>query len=377
MTALDFVHLAAWALGAALVVGIVALLVLRLLRRVSLVAQIAIVAVAAIGSLVGGMVVAADQMYLSAHDFHLFLWVAAVAGVVSVGLALVLGFTLVRNSRELIAQAKRVGSGSVDSLEPASAPVANEFAALARELAASDSRLRESRDREARAESARRELVAWISHDLRTPLAGLRAMAEALQDGIVADPARYHQQMLAQVDKLGGMVDDLFQLSTIHAGALKLTVQKVRTSELLDDIVTELEPVSSARGVVLVARDVADVTLDADPDELTRAMANLIMNSVRLSPVGAEIELAVAVDGDDVVLSVSDAAGGINEADLGRVFEPGWQAGKARTPGASGGAGLGLAIVEGIITAHRGRVRVQNTGAGCRFDLIVPQRVVG
>ncbi|BDZ49572.1 two-component sensor histidine kinase [Frondihabitans sucicola] len=392
MSFVDFLHVWAFALGAAVAVGVVALVVLRLLRSASLVLQVVVVAVATVGSLVFGMLIASKQMYVSSNDFALFLWLALLAGAVSVGLAILLGSSLVRNSRRLVVQARTVGAGpegpagregaggSGGSGFDSGRHVANEFAALGRELAASDLRLSQSREREARAEAARRQLVAWISHDLRTPLAGLRAMAEALDDGVAEDAPRYHRQMLAQVDRLGGMVDDLFQLSTLHAGALRLAVQTMSVTELVDDIVGELGQIARSRGLTLVGRDVADIALEADPDELARAVANLTMNSIRLSPPGSEIVLSARLGEDDfVVLSVTDSAGGIRETDLGRVFEPGWRASVSRTPGAGspaqvGGAGLGLAIVQGIVVAHHGRVTVSNVDAGCRFELVLPRR---
>ena len=385
MSPSDFATIALWALSAAVAVGALAVGALRLMSRATLVWQVAVVAVASVASLVGGMLIVSSQMYVSQHDFGVFLWVALVAGLVSVGLAILLGTSLVRNSRRLVAQARSVGVGGAGPEASGRPPrhVANEFASVARELAASDARLSLSREREVRAEAARRELVAWISHDLRTPLAGLRAMAEALDDGVADDPARYHRQMLAQVDRLGGMVDDLFQLSTLHAGAMRLAVQTMRVTELIDDIVAELGPIARSRGLRLEARGVADLALEADPEQLARAVANLVMNSIRLSPPGAEIVLSAAQGDDDfVVLSVSDSAGGIRETDLGRVFEPGWRASSSRTPGSGspahvGGAGLGLAIVQGIVQAHAGRVTVANVDAGCRFDLLLPVHAAG
>lgn len=406
MTLSDFGHVLLWAVGAAGAVGVVALVVLRLLSRATLVFQIAVVGVASLGALVLGMLIASQRMYVSQQDLGLFLWLALVAGVVSVGLAILLGTSLVRNSRRLLVQARQVGAGSggdrlADRLDRVTAPgvrgepgpradpalpatsrsVANEFALLARELAASDLRLRESREREERAEAARRELVAWISHDLRTPLAGIRAMAEALDDGVADDAGRYHRLMLAQVDRLGSLVDDLFELSTLHAGALHLAVQRLDAREFVDDVVGELAPLAEARGLRLIGRADADLAFEADPDELARAVANLAVNSIRLSPPGSEIVLSAGLGDDDcVVLSVSDSAGGIREADLGRVFEPGWRESASRSPGASpteaGGAGLGLAIVQGIVAAHRGSVTVVNVDAGCRFDLLLPRNSV-
>ena len=143
------------------------------------------------------------------------------AAVVSLATALLLGRWVVARSRALALAARSFGDGG-DFAAP-DGPATAELAALSRELAATSAKLAESRDRERALETSRRELVAWISHDLRTPLAGLRAMAEALEDGVAADPDRYLRQIRTEVERLNGMVGDLFELSRIHAGALALS----------------------------------------------------------------------------------------------------------------------------------------------------------
>src|SRR5262249_62398499 len=115
-------------------------------------------------------------------------------------------------------------------------------------------RLAESRDRERALEASRRELVAWVSHDLRTPLAGLRAMSEALEDGVADDPALYYKQIHASVDRLAGMVDDLFELSRIQAGAISSAPEHVGLDDLVSDCLTALEPLARGRGVRLGGR---------------------------------------------------------------------------------------------------------------------------
>ncbi|MEB0264818.1 HAMP domain-containing sensor histidine kinase [Cryobacterium sp. 10I5] len=377
MTTEVLVIVALNALACAVVTGALGLLALRMMKRSSFVVQLMLVALAAIVSVVGGMSAVATQMYVSTHDLGVFYSVAAVAGLVSLVMAALLGRTLVRDSRHLRSAAERLGRGeSVDAADDASAPrhSTTEFSDLAGELAATGARLAESRARERRVEESRRELIAWISHDLRTPLAGIRAMAEALEDGMVEDPARYYPRMRDQVDRLSGMVDDLFELSRIHSGTLRLALEPVALYDLISDTVAGFGPVAHAKSLDLRFAGETGLTVLADPRELSRVVGNLVMNAIQHSPSGSPITVSVRERGDGgAVISVEDAAGGIPEQDIARVFEAGWRASEPRTPG---GAGLGLAIVQGIVTAHQGEVIVKNVPNGCRFDVLLPRRAV-
>src|SRR5207253_6633093 len=120
--------------------------------------------------------------------------------------------------------------------------VTAELDGLRRELTTTADRLAESRERERALERSRRELVAWVSHDLRTPLAGLRAMAEALEDGVATDPARYHHRIRVEADRLAALVDDLFELSRIQAGALRLTLERVPVADVVSDALASAQP---------------------------------------------------------------------------------------------------------------------------------------
>ncbi|WP_394770561.1 sensor histidine kinase [Lacisediminihabitans sp.] len=376
MSLADLAVVSAMALGCAVVVGLVSLVVLRFMSRASLVLQLCVIALAAVLSIAGGMWLAATAMFVTPGDLTVLLSVAVIAGVVSLALAAVLGRALVRNSRQLIADARRIGTA--EELEGGARHSNNEFAALADELSATSRRLAESRSREERVENSRRELVAWISHDLRTPLAGIRAMAESLEDGMASEPARYYAQMRTQVDRMSGMVDDLNELSRIHSGSLRLSLQSVSLYDLISDVVAELGPFAQSRSIGLVGDGARELTILADPRELSRVVGNLVMNSIQHSPAGSPITVSAReTDDGNAMISVIDAAGGIPEKDLGRVFEAGWRASNSRTPetatSRSGGAGLGLAIVQGIVHAHSGRVVVQNVPGGCRFDVFLPK----
>ena len=228
-----------------------------------------------------------------------------------------------------------------------------------------------------RVEASRRELVAWISHDLRTPLAGIRAMAEALEDGMAPDPQRYYTQIRGQVDQLTGMVDDLFELSRIHAGTLRLSLESVSLYDLISDTVAELAPVAATKSLDLRFEGESGLTILADPRELARAVGNLVMNAIQQAPPGSPIVVsATRHDDGRASIAVQDSAGGIAEQDLARVFDAGWRASEHRTPAAPGapaGGGLGLAIVQGIVEAHHGQVIVRNVRGGCRFEVLLPQ----
>ncbi|CAM5494267.1 Sensor-like histidine kinase SenX3 OS=Streptomyces tendae OX=1932 GN=GUR47_20330 PE=4 SV=1 [Streptomyces tendae] len=250
-------------------------------------------------------------------------------------------------------------------------PATAELDALSRELAATSARLAQSRERERALETSRRELVAWISHDLRTPLAGLRAMSEALEDRVVAaDPDRYLRRIRAEVERLNDMVGDLFELSRIHAGTLVLAPARISLYDLVGDALAGADPLARRHGVRLVGDAVAAVPVEVDGKEMSRVLGNLLVNAIRRTPADGTVAVAAERSGDGVVVSVTDGCGGIPEEDLPRVFDTGWRGTHARTPPA--GAGLGLAIVRGIVEAHRGRATVRNIPGGCRFEVTLP-----
>ncbi|GGF31424.1 two-component sensor histidine kinase [Subtercola lobariae] len=377
----DLIDVALIALVTTLAVGAVAAAVLLLLRRASLLVQLGVVVLAATVSAVASMITVANAMYLSQHDLTVAVSVALVAGIVSLALAGLLGWLIVRNSRALSAVTRRLGAG--ERIDPAEHPVYSaELAALADELVAASIRLAEAQAQTAQAEAARRELVAWISHDLRTPLAGIRAMSESLEDGLADDPQRYYRQMRSQVDQLSRMVDDLFELSKIDSGALQLTLEDVSLYDIVSDAVADIQALTAGREIRVASTLRPDVVVRADARELTRAINNLLVNALQHTPAGSPITVSAELRDGRASVSVIDSGGGIPEADLARVFDPGWRGEHARTPtqpGAaahgtafSGGAGLGLAIVRGIAEAHNGVVSVQNVAGGCRFDLQLP-----
>lgn len=381
MSFIDVVKVVAISLAAAVVIGALALPLLRLTRRAAVVVQLVVVILAAVLAMAAGTIAVGLAMYVSPHDLVVTLVVAAVSGVIAVALAWLLGRTFVRSTERLRLVARALGDG--DPLDVDRAVHHNvEFATVTAELSATSRRLAEARDAVIAIEASRRDLIAWISHDLRTPLAGLRAMAESLEDGVAEDPPRYYARMRAQVDHLSMMVDDLFELSKIQTGALPLAMEHVGLYDLVSDAVAELAPLAAARSVLMTEDCDDSLVVVGDPGELARMVGNLVINAIQHSLPGGTILVAARHDGDDrVLLTVEDAAGGIPEHDLERIFEPGWRGSSARTIDPSTratGAGLGLAIVRGIAEAHAGVVSAQNVPGGCRFDVRLPrhQRLV-
>lgn len=354
--------------------GVVGLVLAWYLRRLSLqwlTVWVALVAVCAVGA---GMVGTARAMFLSDHDFGVVLLVSLVSGIVAVAVAVTIGGAFARWSRGLAEEARRFGR-SGEFVAEARGPA--EFQALAAELARTSARLHESREREVRLEESRRELVSWVSHDLRTPLAGMRAMTEALEDGLAEDPARYHRQIRAEVDRMVRMVDDLFELSRIHAGVLRLNLQTVVVGDLVSEAIAAADPLARSRRVRLGGSVEEGIRVDADPSELSRVVTNLIMNAIRHTPADGVVEIRGRAVLEGVELTVADGCGGLSAQDMERVFDVAWQGSASRTPDAGGapagaGAGLGLAIVKGIVEAHRGRVAVANLSAGCEFRVLLP-----
>jgi signal transduction histidine kinase len=336
----DLLLVIALAVGCSLTIAVPGAFLFRLMRGKSVTVHVCVLLGVTLGSVVAGVVGAALAMFISAHDLTVLLVVVVVAGAVSLWVALRLG----------------------------------------RRLAAESVWLAEARERERLAEASRRELVAWVSHDLRTPLAGLRAMAEALEDGVVTEPgtvADYHGRIRHECDRMAHLVDDLFELSRISAGALRLSLEAVSLGDVVSDAVAAAMPLAMARGVRMVAAPGDWPTVKGSEPELNRIVANLLLNAIRHTPSDGTITVTGGRDEAGGWLAVTDACGGIPESDLPRVFDVAFRGELARSPqsdnvGTGTGAGLGLAIVRGLVEAHRGEVAVSNADAGCQFLVRIP-----
>jgi signal transduction histidine kinase len=315
--------------------------VVWLVRARSAVTALTTTVLVAVLAAVSGVVVATREMLISSHDLLVLAAIASTAAAVGTACALAVGRRVAR--------------------------IVEGHARTAAEL-----------ERQRALDADRRELVAWMSHDLRSPLAGIRAMAEALEDGVVADATSvnvYHRAIRDQVDRLAVMVDDLLELSRLHSGRLILRRQRVTLADVVAQAVATVGPLAVVRDVRLVG-DAPDVTVDVDVREVTRVLVNLLSNAISHTPDGGTVRVFGGPSGDDThlaaYLAVEDECGGIPVADLPRVFDVAFRGTPARTPRPTEGAGLGLAIARGIVEAHAGRITVRNVENGCRFTVCLP-----
>lgn len=394
----DAVQLIGYSIVGATIAGTIAALVLTALRRTNVGVQAAVAALAPVVAMGIGVAWASARMFLMSHD----LWVLAVvlcsAGAVGVIVSVLLGRRVSVAVRSVGEMARRLGETDSGEAESAGAlrrdsaagravGVPGELAALATELQLTGARLAEAKQQASALERSRRELVAWVSHDLRTPLAGIRAMVEALEDGVVDDPAtvaRYHRTIRQEADRLAGLVNDLFELSRIQAGSLALHYEAVPLDELVADAISGASVAAVVKGISVhtQTRTSAPAVVELSTPEMARVVRNLLDNAIRHTPHGGAIVVDVDIDDVDrgdadsadtfAVVSVLDGCGGIPEPDLDRVFDMAFRGDTARTPGEGGG--LGLAVARGLVEAHQGDISVRNEGPGCRFVVRLPVR---
>lgn len=223
-------------------------------------------------------------------------------------------------------------------------------------------------------ENTRLELISWLSHDLRTPLAGIRAMSEAIEDGLAPDPHSYLRRISAEATRTTEMVDDMLALSRLHTGT---TVRRepVALDVLGDEIATTVTPLASQKGITLTATTSGTPVVTGDAGFLSRMITNLLVNAIQYSPTGGTVRLTIDGRTEEVRIEVSDSCGGLTADEFGRMFDAGWRRDHARTPGTrpgSSGAGIGLAIVRAVVDAHSGTVTVAPTDVGCAITVVLP-----
>jgi len=333
--------------------------------------MLTLVAFVTVGTSLAGVVAIVGLMLGPVGDPVLEL--LAVAGLAGLAVALFFSRRLTRATRTLLGAVREVGHSGIYT--PPDIPLPAELAGLSEGLTEAHDRLGKARAREQALEASRRELVAWVSHDLRTPLAGLRAMAEALEDQVVTDPrevSHYHSQIRRETNRLSAMIDDLFELSKIHAGTLRLSPRLVGLEDLVAEVAASAEPVARAKGIRLTGSAVRGMPVFIDTAEMGRAVRNLVINAIRHTAPEGTIEVLGEIQSGMACVSVADECGGIPMGDLPRVFDVAFRGESARTPDPSGGAGLGLSIARGIVDAHSGQISVRNTGPGCQFLIKLP-----
>jgi signal transduction histidine kinase len=342
--------------AATLAAGVALALALRLLPSVRL--QLAGLALLAVTLPLAAVFLTGWAMFHMGDDVEI-LAVTVAAASVAVGASLLVARTIgVRIGRLRDASTALAGgdlSARADEGGPRElAELAHSFNAMAADLE--------------RLFDARRELVAWASHDLRTPIASLQAMLEAIEDGL-AEPETYLRALQQQVRTLGRRVDDLFELARIDAGALTLELHEAEVGGLVDACVTALEAEAALRGVHLQALT-ADARVRCEPEKIERVLLNLVTNALRHTPSDGSVAVVVVPGREQVQVSVEDTGAGLEPGAERTMFDRFWRGDRARS---GDGAGLGLAIARGLVEAHGGRIWAERrTEGGARVSFTLP-----
>lgn len=331
-------------------------------RLPSMRAQIMALALAAVALPLGAVMLGGALMLRSGHD------VTVLAALIAASLAALVGAWLI--GRRLLSPIEglrrataQIASGDLSARVPQEG--SREFQELGASFNAMASHLEELHD-------ARTQLVAWASHDLRTPLASLQAMLEAVEDG-VAPPEQYLGAMNHQVRALGGLVDDLFELARLDAGSLSFEMQKMSVSPLMESCVRSVAAEAQARRVVVsadISEDLPDVF--CAPDKVERVLFNLLGNALRHTPSDGSVFVRAEPSAGVVRVSVEDTGEGLSGEVIGRMFDHFWRGDRSRVRDGAG-AGLGLAIARGLVEAHGGAIWAENRDdGGARITFTLP-----
>jgi len=357
----------------AIVTIVAGLLASRLLGRASIAQRFVAVAVIAAAVAMANVAVLSMQMFVSDHDATL----VTVLLLYAVGTGLAAAFAIARASTDALADlratADRLADGDLDA-RTGRLDAGPEIDALGTALDRMAERLQLALANERAAERTRRDLISAVSHDLRTPLASLRAMVEALDDGVVTDPGeirRYATEMRRSTEQLVHLIDDLFELSQLDAGAIAAETRRARLVDVVASAVDAIGPEATRKRLV-VATDLGAAGETPCSPRLTRVLQNLLSNAVRHTPADGSVRITAARANGRLALAVEDTGEGIAPEDLPRVFEPFFRADPARS---GAGAGLGLALAKRIVDALGGDIRAESRpSAGSRFAVELPVR---
>jgi signal transduction histidine kinase len=349
--------------GATLGAALLATLALRLLPTVRL--QLAGLALFAVVIPLGAVLLSGWVMFHMGDDLKI-LEIAAGAATAAVTTGLALGVSIARRLDRLRGASAELAAGDLGARASEQGP---------RELAELGRSFNEMAENLERLFDARRELVAAASHDLRTPIASITAMLEAIEDGL-ARPEEYLAPLRDEVRRLRTLVDDLFELARIDAGALASELRATPLVPLVESCLRGLQAEARTRNVRLEGRLEAADALCA-PEQVERVLLNLLANALRHTPSDGTVAVLLEPEGAEIRVSVEDTGEGLTEEAAHRMFDRFWRGDGARAA-ADGGAGLGLAIARGLVEAQGGRIwaeRRETGGARVSFTLPTPARL--
>lgn len=354
--------------------GYLSLALLSAVRWGALWTKIFIPSLIGVLTALASIVITAQLMFISSHDLILLTLLLVFAIGVSMPFALFAARSLADRVAVFGSAARAMADGRLDTRVHVQGT--DEIDQLAISFNSMARRLEEANRLQVEAETARRQMIAAISHDLRTPLSSIQAMVEAIQDDVVdKETARFYlSQILDEAHGLTVLINDLFDLSQIDAGALRLQLESSPAAVLIRDALDTMQPKAIKREITLdAARDCEDLNVFADPSQIQRVFYNLVDNAIRYTPRGGIVRVYAVESGREVVFNIEDTGHGIDEADLPHVFDRFYRADRSRHD--DGGAGLGLAIARGIVEAHGGRIWAAASSSGSQFSFALPKAV--
>ncbi len=341
-------------------------------RFTSLRRQFALSAAVVVGVILIAVLAASQLMFVSEHDALLVSAIVLGAGLVALRVGDLVARGVARDVGTVSTGLEAVGRGE-RGVRLAS-PARDEIGALARSADSMAEQLAEGERARDASEAARRQLVASVSHDLRTPIASLRLLVEAVDDGIVDESTRrrYLATMQTHIGSLSAMIDDLFELSRIEAGDIEWSMRQVKLAVLVDETVAAMRPEARAHRVEVRSElDDTPLSARADPEKIQRVLFNLIRNAIRHTPADGSVTVRVEARPEAVQIEVADTGDGILDEDRARVFEPFYRGGDEAARD-SEGAGLGLAICRAIVETHGGRIWIGPSDQGTRVTFSLP-----
>jgi len=223
-------------------------------------------------------------------------------------------------------------------------------------------------------QTMRREIVGNISHDLRTPIAGIKAMTETLLNGALEDrhtALDFLQRIEGEIDRLSNMVSELTELSRIETGTTELKKSPTNLNLLVEDVLKQLTPLAKRRSLMVKTELMQDLPLvPADTERIRQTIVNLVDNAIKFNREGGSITISTSSTADSISVSVIDSGTGISRDDLPHVFERFYKSDKSRV---GGGSGLGLAIAKHTVQAHGGQISAESEeGKGSTFKFSLP-----
>jgi signal transduction histidine kinase len=364
-------HLAALLIPAAAATIVAVLVGARLLGRSSLRQRFLSVGVLAALVSLGNLAVLVALMSVSSHDATLMAALLVYSAGTGMAAAVVAARSAGKALERLTGTARSLAHGDLGA-RTGPLDAGPELDQLGRTLDEMADRLEHSIAREREGEARRRDLVTAVSHDLRTPLASLRAMVEAIDDGVVDDQPtlrRYAGEMRSAVGTLAQLVDDLFELVQLDAGAIEAETKRARLAEVVQSALAACAAQASEKGLLVEAQVDGAGDYMTSP-RLVRVLQNLLQNAIRHTPADGSVRMQAIRHGDGIELVVEDTGEGIEPAALAHVFEPFWRGDAARS---GAGSGLGLALAKRIVEALGGQILVQSEPArGARFAVLLP-----